>query len=65
MENVSGNIWKYDLPEPIYGDTGDFFLFKGTPAGVWEDSKKTADMKITDNNDFYNLGTGQWSKYTG
>lgn len=65
MENVSGNIWKYDLPEPIYGDTGDFFLFKGTPAGVWEDSKKTADMKITDNNNFYNLGTGQWSKYTG
>lgn len=65
MEKVSGNIWKYELPETIYGDTGDFFLFKGTPAGVWDDSKKTSDQRITDNNNFYKLSTGEWSKYNG
>lgn len=65
MEKVSGNIWKYDLPEPIYGDTGDFFLFKGTPAGVWDDRKKTSDLRITGNNNFYKLSTGEWSKYNG
>lgn len=64
MEKVSGNIWKVDLPEVIYGDTGDFFLFKGT-ATVWDDSKKTSDLRITDNNNFYKLSTGEWSKYSG
>lgn len=65
MENIGGNVWKLDLPETVYGDSGEFFLFKGTVAGVWDDSKKTPNLKITDNNNYYKLSTGEWSKYTG
>ncbi len=62
LDKVSGNIWKFDLPETIYGDSDKFFLLKGSATG-WD--PKTEDLAITNNNDFFNTTSMTWSKYSG
>ncbi len=62
LDKVSGNIWKFDLPETIYGDSDKFFLLKGSATG-WD--PKTNDLAITNNNDFFNTTSMTWSKYSG
>ena len=62
LDKVSGNIWKFDLPEKIYGDSDKFFLLKGSATG-WD--PKTEDLAITNNNDFFNTTSMTWSKYSG
>lgn len=62
MTNIGNNIWKFDLPETIYGDSPEFFLFKGVETG-WD--PQTANQKITGGNDYFDLNAGTWSKYSG
>lgn len=57
MTQIKGtDIWKYELPEPIYPGT-ESFLFKNTES-TWD--KKTKNVKVVDGKNLYDGKTQKW-----
>ncbi len=57
MTQIEGtDIWKYELPEPIYPGT-ESFLFKNTES-TWD--KKTKNVKVVDGKNLYDGKTQKW-----
>lgn len=57
MTQIEGtDIWKYELPEPIYPGT-ECFLFKNTES-TWD--KKTKNVKVVEDNNLYDGKTQKW-----
>lgn len=58
MTQIEGtDIWKYELPEPIYPGT-ECFLFKNTES-TWD--KKTKNVKVVDGKNLYDGKAQAWS----
>ena len=60
MTQIEGtDIWKFELPEPIYPGT-ECFLFKETnDTKNW--NKKTPNVKVTEGKNLYDGSKKAWS----